>query len=316
MFKADILLSTYNGEEFLREQLDSLLKQTFQGWCLIVRDDGSSDHTCEIVKSYANQYPGKISFIDDGQKRIGACRSFAALLEHSSADYVMFCDQDDVWLEGKVEATLAKMKELEVTYPGKPILIHTDLKVTDEKLNVISDSMWIYQKLDPERKSLNYLLVQNNVTGCTVMINKKLRELILPLHNEIIVHDWWLALAASAFGKIGYVNMPAILYRQHGRNDVGAKKYSVEYFLLRFRRRIKAAELFDRVMNQADALLRVYQENLDEGKREMVECFSTLGRQGRFKRIYSIFKHKFTKSGILRNIGYLGFLFLLSNKER
>ena len=308
--KIDILLSTYNGENFIKEQLDSLLGQTFQDWRLLVRDDGSTDYTVKIVKEYEKQYPEKIIFVEDKRKHLGACKSFEQLLEHSQADYIMFCDQDDVWLEGKLEATLAKMRELEIKYPGKPILVHTDLKVTDGKLNIISDSMWEYQKLDPRRKSVNYLLIQNNVTGCTVMINKKLKEIALAFPDEAIIHDWWLAIIASVFGEIGYANLPTILYRQHGRNDIGAKKYSVKYFVSRIHQMGKAQRLFSKVLKQSKALLKIYEQNIDEEKNLIIRCFSTLDSQGRFNRIKSIYRHRLTKSGLLRNLGYMVFVFI------
>jgi len=306
--KIDILLSTYNGEKFIKEQLDSLLGQTFQGWRLLVRDDGSSDCTVKIVEEYMSRYPAKIIFVEDKRKHLGAGQSFAKLMEYSYADYIMFCDQDDVWLEGKIEATLAKMKEIEITAPVKPILVHTDLKIADENLKVISNSMWKYQKLEPKRKSINYLLVQNNVTGCTVMINKRLKEITLPFPEEAIIHDWWLALVSSAFGKIGYVNIPTILYRQHGKNDIGAKKYSLEYLFSKVKNKEDAKKVFYKTTEQAGAFLKKFEGILDKEKKDMLKCFSSITVKGKMERFNSIIKYKFMKSGFLRNIGYIGFL--------
>ncbi|MGE5329787.1 MAG: glycosyltransferase family 2 protein [Deltaproteobacteria bacterium] len=309
--KIDILLSTYNGEKFIREQLDSLLGQTFQDWRLLIRDDGSLDATIEIIQEYSKRYPEKIVFINDQDKHLGACFSFARLLELSDAEYMMFCDQDDVWLDNKIEITLAKMLEMEKAYFDKPILVHTDLKVADQNLKVSSDSIWRYQKLNPERQSLNYMLVENNVTGCTVLINKKLKELVMPFSKEAIIHDWWLALVASALGKIGYVKQPTILYRQHGRNEIGAKKYSLKYFIKKFENKNKMTNLFYNIFKQSKALEEVYGSLMEESERKTAQRFSTLLEQSRLARIRTIIKYRFTKNGVLRNFGYLGFIFSL-----
>ena len=226
-YKPDIkiLLATYNGQEYLAEQIDSILAQSNQDWQLLVRDDGSDDDTVCIIKDYANRLPDKIRLIKDDGNRLGANLNFGKLLEQASAEYIMFSDQDDVWLPNKIEMELNAMKAAEQVYPDTPILIHTDLKVTDSELNTIADSMWIYQKIFPEAgNDLNGVMAQNVVTGCTIMINKKARAVSIPIPDEAIMYDWWLALNVCRHGKIIYVSIPSVLYRQHSRNQVGAKK--------------------------------------------------------------------------------------------
>jgi len=311
MKKIDILLSTFNGEKYIKELIDSLMKQTITDWRLLIRDDGSLDNTIKIISEYAKNNPDKIVFAEDKEKHLGACQSFARILELADADYIMFCDQDDVWLEDKVEITFNKMQEIEREFRDKPILVHTDLKVVDQNLRIISESMWRYQKLQPERKSLNYLLVQNNVTGCTMMINKKLKELVLSIPQEAMVHDWWMALIASALGEIGIVNESTILYRQHGKNDIGAKKYSLKYFLARNFYSKKAKELFSKVLKQSKVFQKTYDERMDESGKKIVSCFSSLIEQPIYERIRSILKYRFTKYGLLRNLGFLGLILFL-----
>lgn len=308
MGKIDILLSTFNGEKYIRELLDSLIKQTFCDWRLLIRDDGSTDNTVKIVYEYARNYPDKIVFAEDEDKNIGVCQSFARLLEQSDSEYAMFCDQDDVWLDNKIEITFNKMKEIESKNKDIPVLIHTDLRVVDAGLSIVSNSMWRFQKLDPRRKSLNYLIVQNNVTGCTTMINKKLKEIALPLPKEAIVHDWWVALSASAFGEIGYIDRPTILYRQHGKNDIGAKEYSLKYFFARLNNIEGANMIFYKSTEQAGAFLEKCEGILDEENKDMLECFSSMDNKRTMERLKSIFKYRFTKSGLLRNAGYVALL--------
>ncbi|MBU1715693.1 MAG: glycosyltransferase, partial [Proteobacteria bacterium] len=143
----EILLSTYNGGKYLREQLDSLLAQTCNDWVLLVRDDGSSDDTVIILEEYRTRHPEKIGIVSGGKKRLGACASFAFLLAQSTAPYVMFCDQDDVWLPEKVEVTFESMLSAESKMPGLPVLVHADMYVTDNVMSVIAESFWRYQNL-------------------------------------------------------------------------------------------------------------------------------------------------------------------------
>ena len=147
-----ILLSTYNGEKYIKQQLDSLFSQTYKDFEIIVRDDKSMDNTLEILKSF------DIKLVDSTQN-LGAKKSFASLLEYaiqnSDAEYFMFCDQDDIWEKDKIEKTLKKMEEMGSEFGNVPLLVHTDLKVVDEKLNILSASMWKYQNINPSSNSLS-----------------------------------------------------------------------------------------------------------------------------------------------------------------
>jgi glycosyltransferase involved in cell wall biosynthesis len=225
-----ILLATYNGEIYIREQLDSLLKQTYQNWILWIHDDGSKDATLKIVKEYKEKFPNKIILISDGIRCGGAKQNFTHLLSSidDNYDYIMFCDQDDVWLDYKIELTLNTMIEVENSNYNKPIIIHTDLQVVDETLKTIANSYFIYQKIKPHWSKDFYMsLVQNSVTGCTMMINKKAKEISLPIGNNAIMHDWWILLKVlQNNGVVKYISEPTILYRQHSFNDTGAKGFS------------------------------------------------------------------------------------------
>ncbi len=311
----DILLSTYNGGLYLGELLDSLLGQTHRGWRLMVRDDGSSDDTVEIIKGYAGQNPERVILLDDDGRRIGACRSFIRLLERSAADYVMFCDQDDVWLPDKIDITLKAMQEIESEDGDIPILVHTDLKVVDQEKNLISESFWRYQHLDPHLKSLNTLLVLNNVTGCTMMLNSELRKLVLPVPEGAILHDWWIALVASAFGKIGYVDRPTLLYRQHGKNEAGAVSYSLGYFSSRVRNLGASIDLARRIVEQGKAFHLIYGDRISKADREIVYNFSTLFQQWRIKRLFTLLRFRLRTYGFLRNLGISTLFLLLSDKK-
>jgi len=291
--KVDILMPTYNGGLFLREQLDSIIVQTHKDWTLKIRDDGSSDTTTVIINDYKNKYPDKIKVLTDNKGRVGVINNCSLLLSKSTADYIMFCDQDDVWLPFKIEKTLEKMLEIEKQRPGIPILVHTDMKVTDSELNVVSDSFFEYQHINPEIKSINRLLVQNNVTGCTSMFNLALKKKItLPIPKNILMHDWYLALNASLFGSIEYMPKPTMLYRQHSLNSVGAKKYNVRYMFKKLINYLNENSLYK-------CQLQAKELNTDN---EAVREFSNLNKNSFFNRKLKTFKYGFFKSGLLRNV--------------
>ena len=228
-----ILLSTYNGEKYIKEQLDSLLSQTRKNFEILIRDDGSSDNTINIILEYQKKYPKEIRYIKDDLGNLGSSKSFIKLLEYSDSEYIMFCDQDDIWLPEKIEKSINKIKELEVeSNKNIPLLVFTDLTVVDEKLNIINKSYWNYQKLIPSiTNDWKKLLSQNVITGCTIIMNKKAKEVCLPFTLEMMIHDQWIGVNVSKYGKIGYLNEQTILYRQHGNNVEGAHNYGIKYVL-------------------------------------------------------------------------------------
>ncbi len=219
-----ILLAVYNGEKYLKQQIESLLSQTVTDAKIIIHDDGSNDSSADIINLYATQYPDRVISLQ-GEATGGAAKNFAYLLAccDDSFDYIMFCDQDDVWLPDKCEKTLAAMNDAEANDRDTPVLVHTDLRVVDRSLGIINESFFDFQKLVQADITLPKLLVQNYVTGCTVMINRALRKKCGTVPPGCIMHDWWLALVAVIFGKLVCVNEPTMLYRQHGNNQVGAK---------------------------------------------------------------------------------------------
>ncbi|MCP1309720.1 glycosyltransferase family 2 protein [Paenibacillus tyrfis] len=309
--KIAILLSTYNGSAFLETFFQSLLNQTYQNFTLFIRDDGSSDDTKLFIKKYSEQYDN-IFVINQFKGNFGPAASFSLLLEYvlalESFNYFMFADQDDIWIPNKIQLTLEEMQKLEGQHPGKPVLVYTDLYVADKDLNVISQSYWKYQKINPRRTKLNQLLLQNVVTGCTVMVNEQLARLSVPISSMSIMHDWWLGIAANAFGVISYVNTPTVMYRQHGQNSIGAQKYGLLFIL----NRAFSSFSLEKHIKQATAFYQTFFEVLTEKQKEIMSAFLELANAGFLKRTYIIFKYGFFKHGIVRNIG----LILLVRKDK
>lgn len=231
MSRIDILLSTYNGEKYLNELLNSITDQTYINWHLIIRDDGSIDLTQIIIDKFKVKYPGKISQIES-RHNVGVIKSFEILMQHTVSDYIMFCDQDDVWLPTKIELTYEKIIQIEKEYPNRPILIHSDLMVVDKYLNVISNSFWYYSRIRPELLvNFDYLAVKNAVTGCTAMINSNVKNIVPKSTRNTLMHDAWITLnIAKEKGVIAYIDTPTILYRQHDNNVLGAKNNIDSYY--------------------------------------------------------------------------------------
>ena len=302
--KVDILLSTFNGEKYLEQQFDSIIAQEFADWHLLIRDDGSSDETINIINQYVSHYPLKITFSRDAFDNLGPAGSFSTLLEKSTAPYISFCDQDDVWLPDKLQKQMQFMLDTEKKYSTElPLLVHSNLKVVDERLSLISNSFWDYQNINPDNMNrLEKLLVQNYVTGCTVLINRKLLDASTPIPKGVIMHDWWIALITVSNGHIININEPTILYRQHDNNDTGAKNWGFGHVINMIIKGPKnmRKSLF-KTRDQAVALLG--SGVLDENQKVIVENYINMFELNWFLRRWYMLRHGFTKHGVFRNIG-------------
>lgn len=223
MEKVDILLATYNGEKYLSEQIESILNQTYSNFRLIISDDCSTDNTKQIIKEYEKKDKRIESFFQT--ENLGVIGNFEFLLKKVKNKYFMFSDQDDIWKKEKIEKSFKKIEETNAE------LVYTDLEVVDSNLNVTYESYWklkgIYHKIK-KYNNFESLYLNNFVTGCTVIAKKELINQILPLPktSKYVLHDYWLALAASQNGKIEYIEEPLIKYRQHKNNKIGSQKKS------------------------------------------------------------------------------------------
>ena len=219
-------------------------------------------------------------------------------------DYVMFSDQDDIWLPNKIEITLNKLKNMEKTY-GKatPLLCHTDLKVVDKDLNAIHPSFYKMQKFDISKTTLSRALVQNIVTGCTTMINKPLLDLATGTNNDnIIMHDWWLFLIASAFGKIDAVTTPTILYRQHDKNQVGAPNPTELGY---YANKLKRGSTLHLTYSQAESFYNAFEEILPDLQNNLVKEYMSFPQKSKLQKISSIIKNDFWKHSAIKKAGQI-----------
>jgi glycosyltransferase involved in cell wall biosynthesis len=289
----DILLAAYNGANYAAELMDSLVSQTTQDFRLIVRDDGSSDNTREIIQNYAGQFGERLVFLPDSDPSGSAKGNYSKLMEASDADYVLFADIDDVWLPFKVDITLKLLKDAEGKIGAdKPVYVLTDVAVVDEKLRLISESYWKFKRINPSAAvSLPRSLVCATILGCASGINRTLLKMATPVPDGVTGHDWWAQLLAVCFGVVVADPRRTLLYRQHASNLSAPKRVSASSYLggsgqfayvrrgMRLRRQ------------QAFSVLEKFGPALRDEHRKAIEAFVRTGDQGFWARRFSMMRH-------------------------
>lgn len=292
--KVNILMATYNGEKFLAQQIESIQKQTFKEWNLLIRDDGSSDKTCDIIRNFTAK-DSRIRFINENEHHnLGVIKSFFTLVNYEVADFYFFSDQDDVWLPEKLSVSLeaAKHKASDV-----PLLVYTDLKVVNQELNILQDSM-IRAQSHHANTTLLPELTENTVTGGTMMINHALAEKWFT-PNDILMHDWFLALLAASLGEIIYLDLATQLYRQHDNNVLGARTMDKRFKILRegpksiFTRYWK---LIHDSQKQASLIVDKYGDIMTANDLELIKCFIKIDKQPFMTRLRWLWKYGYSKN--------------------
>lgn len=223
MKKIDILMATYNGEKYIKEQIESILSQTYKNFNLIISDDASTDKTLEILKQY-EQKDNRI-IVYSQEKNLGIVENFEFLLKKVENEFFMLADQDDIWDVDKVEISYDKMEAENAD------LVYSNLAVVDKNLNILSNSYWKLKGFDKKVKKYNNfesLYLNNYITGCTMLCKSKWIDKILPLpkESEFVIHDYWIALIVSMNGRLSFIEQPLIKYRQHTDNIIGSMKKS------------------------------------------------------------------------------------------
>lgn len=307
-----ILMASYNGERYIKEQIESIINQDFSDWHLFISDDGSTDNTLSLEKSYQEKFPQKITVVENMTNKHGSKYNFFNLVNivlNEKYNYFMFSDQDDVWKKNKVSDTFNLMKQAK-NNTSVPILVHTDLEVVDENLNTLGNSFIKYRALDPRYKDINHLLIQNNVTGCTMMVNRPLLVKALQFEDidKIAMHDWWFALVASIYGEIYFLNESTIKYRQHGGNVVGATNVnSLAFIIKRVVGKDHVKDTITMSIRQAQQLLISYND-ISQEKKELISRFVDVKRLNKLERIKFVIKSKILKQGIIQICGELLFV--------
>ncbi len=312
-------MATYNGERFIKDQIESILNQTYQHWRLLIHDDGSSDGTLNIIKRYSSKYPEKIILIEDGIKCGGARENFSHLMEITKRefinayDYIMLADQDDVWFPEKIEISLNEILGVKKNYKNdKPMLVFTDAVVCNEELKPISNSLISYLNKNPNFLGVNRLIIENPAWGCTMIFNKTLLQMATPIPKEAIMHDWWLVLVASFFGKVHFLGLPTLFYRRHSSNDSKLRKlkfFTIFKYFLNLKELLSSVNLRKQLtINQIRAFLNHYESKI-KGTKEyyILSKYSQLGDMKLLERKVFLIKENILYSDKLKMIGEIIF---------
>ncbi len=299
-----IVMTTYNGEKYVSEQIDSILASGFQDFELYAYDDGSKDTTMQILQEYEHRFPDKVHAIQN-EVNLGVTMNFLNALSRTTTDYVMFSDQDDVWMKHKLAVTLKRMRHMEAQLGrNTPVAVFTDAEVVDRELITINPSFFASGHLNPGRTDLSHMLMENKLIGCTVMVNAALRKILQgsALPRQARYHDWWIGLIAASFGKIGYVKERTLYYRQHGENVVGDTGFTA-YLKNRITKLHLQKEALQELYRQAEEFLTLYGDQLSAENREIISQFVQLQQTNFLHRRLALLHYGYLKSGVVRNIG-------------
>jgi len=298
--RAAILLSTYNGQKFLPELLESLLQQTYSDFHLIVRDDGSTDDSPAMTMAYRERFV-QMTFLSDNE-HVGPIDSFSRVAQEAlrfpEIDFFFFCDQDDIWEKEKLKIYM-ETTLLPETDPAKLRLVFSDLTAVDVDLKLIHLSHMAFNRMRPENTSLNRLLMQNVPVGCTAMVNRSLLHAALPFPSDALMHDEWINLCAAALGEFVFIDRPLVRYRRHLESVTGLAGFTWRYMISQC---IRRPDLSARIY-QAEVLLSRYQQELPEEKLMLLRQFISLKDIGLWGRLQKIIAFQFFKTPLLRTIG-------------
>ncbi|MFU0828448.1 MAG: Glycosyl transferase [Lachnoclostridium sp.] len=328
MNRVNVIMTTYNGAQYIRPQIESIINGSYADYKLWIFDDGSTDDTVSVIYEFVKENPEKIIFHQNERKK-GVTGNFLEGVRYAAnineqerkeqrskfpetdeecfniRDYYMFCDQDDVWMPDKISKTMIYMKKLERKFgQDHPLAVFTDAYVVDSKLNVLERSFHKSNHLDTKKVDLPHILMENKLIGCTMMFNEPVQKLMIkePVHARY--HDWWVALIAAAFGHIGYLPYPTLLYRQHGGNMVGNQSFHT-YFKNRLKSLKEQKEAIRKNVLQAEEFYKIYKSMLGPEQKQQVYCMGHLLKENWIKRRQLVLKFGYLKTGLIRNLGLL-----------
>jgi len=309
----DIVLATYNGQTFIAEQIKSIqanLDYHTKVNRIIVTDDGSTDDTQEIVLKLSEK-DSKIVWVNNTSYKHGPKGNFEFGLMQSSADYVMLCDQDDVWLTHKIEVSIKALLSAEKrATPGTPLLVFSDKQIVDDQLHLICDSYFTLKKINKDwYLKFNQLCQQNVISGCTMLVNRSLINKALPIPERAYMHDWWIALVAHRCGEIIFIDQALIQYRQHRNNTIGAQKRTLFSLFANFMKHFSAFNKSQQaIINQAIAFKQFEQKKQIEPDKT-IHILSGFNELSKSEKVSHFYNGNVTRSHFLGRLALLVSLF-------
>ena len=305
-----VLMTAYNGSRYLPALLASLASQTDPCFTVIMQDDGSADDTPALLDETAAR-DSRFVFGSEQGKHLGAAGNFLSLIRQSEADYVLLCDQDDVWEPEKIAVLKQALLDLESRFGADtPLLVHSDCSLINVAGEKTGDSFFAHQGWDPAAVTLPRLLVQNNVTGCTLIMNKPLQRLVAAhaKAEKLFMHDWFIAMTAASFGRIAFINRPLTRYRQHEGNEIGASSHSLlgrGWAALRNREEAKKRILL--TYTHAEAFREMYGNELPAQAKDIVDRYLETQHMHKIARVVAVRRMGYVMQSPVTRLGQVFF---------
>lgn len=289
MDKVSILLATYNGGKYIEQQLLSLIGQNYKGWRLFVRDDGSTDDTVELVRHYSN-IDSRIVLVKDSLGSLGCINNFLALLPYSDTCYTIFCDQDDIWLENKLEVLVAEMDTKDDSIPQ---LVYCGAYSYHTKQGVAGEE--IITKVD----SVESLLFRaGGIQGCSSLFNRKLKEKLMLYKGDTIMHDFTVAFIAVVLGETTLVNKPLMLYRQHDSNVTGYRPKNLREIKFLFFSKWRDKGILNlKTYRTIKQLTECFRLEIAPEKMKLITIFLKFPEMSRARMVFTVLRYRFNLYG-------------------
>lgn len=259
--KVAVLISTYNGEKYIKEQLDSILNQTYKNIEIVIRDDGSKDSTVKVIKEYQSKHQ---NIILKEEENVGFIQSFFKLLELADADYYAYCDQDDFWFENKIELAV---QELDKADNSKPNMVFGNSDYYNEKMEFL--------KKGEEHKTYSFKnsLYECVAQGMTMTINKTTRDYILSnIPDKCLFHDWWTYMICTGLGEVFYNDQTVVKYRRFEKNATAEGQNFIKIFMWRIKKLISDNGFKDIRIQQLE-FKKMYYDKLSKENQKILDIF-------------------------------------------
>lgn len=285
--KTDILMATYNGELYVKSQILSLQSQTFNDWQLIIHDDGSTDNTVEIIKKIAVN-DSRINIIEDNVKFGNAGENFIHLLKFSSADFLMFCDQDDIWFDNKIDQQVTAIKKRNNKIPQ---VLYSNSYVWIPNEGVKGLATLAFPKMMHQ-----FLFLNGGTQGCSAIFNNSMRDLLLSYKGKLAMHDHLLHLLGLCLGELEYLNISLMLYRNHEKNVTGSTSTStmdVNEILQNNRFPVVDRKHYTAVLG----FYETFKSKINKEDKIIIEGYLEMLNQNSFNRLLSVIRFNYQLFG-------------------
>lgn len=306
-----ILLCSFNGEQYIKEQLDSIKDQTYSNYHCYIHDDNSTDSTPLIIEQYSAKFPEIFTVLKYQNSRHGAVENFMSLIQYASSncneEYYMLSDQDDIWLKNKVDESVKELRKYDKG--TEPALVYCDQTVVNEHLKIIAESTNRLVHKSTIDDTFKKIIFRNTAAGCCMCFNKILLNIAAENSNvdAIPMHDWWIMLIASYYNNAHYFDKPLMLYRQHSANEMGVDNNNylrkVFKYLTRFKPAIKhRSEQMDKCKKAAMALAEMC---IDTVNSRDLEKFTNICCESKTRRMINFYKEGYIKSNNLFSLLFI-----------